>query len=52
MSELCSGGRVGKDAAGIIVDVCGNETRPDNGKEQQDPGLPTPQELHADISQT
>jgi hypothetical protein len=52
MSELRPGGRIGKDAAGIIVDVCGNESRPDYGKKQQDPNLPTPQELHAHFLKT
>ena len=44
--------RVGQDAAGIIVDVRGNESRPDYGKEQQDPDLPTSQEPHAHFSLT
>ncbi len=52
MSELRPGLGIDEDAAGIIVDVCGNESRTDYGKKQQDPGLPTPQELHAHFSQT
>ena len=52
MSELRPGGRIGQDAAGIIVDVRGNEPRTHHGKEQQDPALPTSQKPHAHLSQT
>jgi hypothetical protein len=52
VSELCARRRVGPDATGIIIDVCGDETRADYGEEQQDPGLPASQELHEHISQT
>jgi hypothetical protein len=52
MSKLGPGGRVGKDAAGIVIDVRGNKTRSDDGKKQQDPDLPTSQETHAHFSQT
>jgi hypothetical protein len=52
MSELRPGGRVGQDAAGIIIDVRGNKSGSDYGKKQQDPDLPTFQQTHARISQT
>jgi hypothetical protein len=52
MSELSPGGGIGQDAAGIIVDVCGNESRSDYGKEEQNPDLRASQKLHAHISQT
>ena len=52
MSELRSGLGIGQDAAGIIVDVGGDESRPDDGEEQQDPGFPAFQKLHAHFSQT
>src|SRR5262249_15925114 len=46
VTELRAGKRIGKDATGIIVDVCGNEPRPDYGQQQQDPGLPALQPFH------
>src|ERR1700721_1036521 len=52
MPELRPGGGIGQDAAGIIVDVCGNESRSDYGKEEQDPDLRAPQKLHAHVSKT
>ena len=52
MSELGAGLRIGQDAAGIVVDVRGDKARPDDGEEQQDPGLPASQELHGQLSQT
>jgi hypothetical protein len=52
MSELRPGGGIGQDAAGIIVDVCGNEPWAYYGEEQQDPDLRASQKLHAHVSQT
>ena len=52
MSELRPGLGVGQDAAGIVIDVRGNESRADYGEEEQDPGLRASQELHAQSSQT
>ena len=52
MSKLRAGLGVDQNAAGIIVDVRGNKSRTDYGEEEQDPDLPTSQEIHAHISQT
>ena len=48
VSELRAGGGIGPDAAGIVVDVRGDETRTDDGEERSaDPDFPTFQEFHA-----
>ena len=52
IAELRAGLRVGQDAAGIVIDVRGNEAGTDNSEEQQDPAFGTFEELHAQISQT
>ena len=52
ISELRAGLRIGQDAAGIVVDVRGDDPRPDYGEEQQGPAFPAFQKLHAHISQT
>ncbi len=53
MSELGASLRVDQDATGIIVDIRGDKARPNDGKEQQDPGFPASQELHdGQLSQT
>ena len=52
MPELRSGGRVGVDAVGIVVDIRGDKARSHYSEEQQDLGLPAFQEFHAPNSQT
>src|SRR5215468_1463664 len=52
VSKLGARRRIRPDAAGIVIDVCGNKARTDNCQEQQDLGLPASQELHGHISQT
>src|SRR5208337_1365354 len=42
-----AGSRIGEDAAGIVIDIRGDEARPYHGKKQQDPELPTSQKFHA-----
>jgi hypothetical protein len=39
MPELCARLGIGQDAAGVIIDVGGNESRPNYGEEQQEPGF-------------
>ena len=47
VSELGPGRGIGPDAAGIVVHVRGDETRPDDGEEDQKPDFPAFQEGHA-----
>ena len=40
VAVLGSGGRVGEDAAGVVVDVGGDEAWTEHGKEEDEPGSP------------
>jgi hypothetical protein len=51
VAELRPGLRIGKDSTGIVVDICGDEARPYDGEEQQQPELPSSQKSHAPRSQ-
>jgi len=51
-SILRAGLGVGQDAAGIVVDVRGDDPRPDYSEEQQRPASPASPKLHAHISPT
>ena len=46
VAELRAGLRIGQDAAGIVVDIRGDEARAYDGEEQQEPDLPASQEFH------
>ena len=46
VSELSTGLGVGDNAVGIVVHVGGDETRTDDGEEQQYPDFPASQESH------
>ena len=50
VSEMRSGRRVGVVATCIIVDVRGNESRPYDCEQQQDPGFPLPGPFHRTLA--
>src|SRR5258708_38657741 len=52
MSEARSCLRIGEDAAGVVVDVGGDNPRPDYCQDQQGTAFPAFQKYHARISQT
>jgi hypothetical protein len=52
MSKLCPGLGIDQDAAGIIVDVRGYETRAYDGEEQENPGFRASEKLHGHFSLT
>src|SRR6266446_1711545 len=52
MSESRSCLRIGEDAAGVVVDVGGDNPRPDYCQDQQGTAFPAFQKSHARISQT
>ena len=47
VAELRAGLRIGQDAIGIVVNIRGDDARPHDGEEHQEPELPTSQEFHA-----
>ncbi len=46
VAELRAGLGVGEDAAGVVVDVGGDEARPEDGEEEKDSGSPAAPEAH------
>jgi hypothetical protein len=47
VAELRAGLRVREDAVRVVVDICRDEARPHDSKEEQEPEFPTSQEFHA-----